>query len=45
MIVLNKMYGISYLKSELSNLIFNHNKNLIIPSPKDLLKEKAKLIH
>jgi hypothetical protein len=27
--------GRTYLKSELSNLILNDNKNLIIPSPKD----------
>ncbi len=35
---------ISYLKSELSNLIFNHNKNLLIPSPKDFLEEKNKIV-
>jgi hypothetical protein len=34
----------TYLKSELSNLILNHNKNLIIPSPKDFPEEKAKMI-
>ena len=34
----------SYLKSELSNLIFNHNKNLLIPSSKDFLEEKEKIV-
>ena len=34
----------SYLKSELSNLILNHNKNLLIPSTKHLLEEKGKLV-
>lgn len=38
------LYDTSYLKSELSNLIFNHNKNLVIPSSKDFLEEKEKLI-
>lgn len=40
-IVLDKT---SYLKSELSNLIFNHNKNLLIPKPEDLQGEKNKLL-
>lgn len=40
-IVLDKT---SYLKSELSNLIFNHNKNLLIPESSKYLVEKKKLI-
>lgn len=33
-------YSEYYLKSELSNLIFNHNKNLLIPGSSKYLVEK-----
>ena len=33
-----------YSRKELSNLILDHNKNLVIPSPNQYLLEKEKLI-
>jgi ATP-dependent protease HslVU (ClpYQ) peptidase subunit len=37
------LQGKTYLKSELSNLIINHNKNLVIPASGDLLEEKEEV--
>lgn len=37
-------YPETYSKKELSDLIFNHNKNLVIPSSNEYLLEKEKLI-
>jgi hypothetical protein len=35
---------VSYSRKELSNLIINHNKNLVIPSSNEYLLEKNKII-
>ena len=44
-IYLSSSYGREYYtREELSNFIFNHNKNLVIPSSNQYLLEKEKLI-